>query len=245
MTTTRRSGRTAPRTPADPLHRRKWVVPAGLILLGLIPMLAGAARLTELAGAPEVTEQNARFVEFPVPVVLHILGATLYTLLGAFQFVPSLRQGRTWHRRAGRILFPAGLVAALTGLWMACFSALPPSDGPLLLTFRLLFGTGMVLSLLLGFRAVVRGNIRAHGAWMTRAYAIGLGAGTQALILIVPEVLGSSPGETLRALLMGAGWLVNLVVAEMVIRRRVRTSVPRRSPGALRSPPVDLPPVPR
>ncbi|MHA7282777.1 DUF2306 domain-containing protein [Arthrobacter sp. TMS2-4] len=246
MTTTRGSGRTATGTAAEPPRRRTWLVPAGLIVLGLIPMLAGAARLTELAGAPEVTEQNARFVEFPVPVVLHILGATLYTLLGAFQFAPSLRRrGRTWHRRAGRILFPAGLVAALTGLWMACFSTLPPGDGALLLAFRLLFGTGMALSLLLGVRAVIRGDIRAHGAWMTRAYAIGLGAGTQALILILPELLGSPPGVTLRALLMGAGWLVNLVVAEVVIRRRERTRTPRRSPGALRSSRVDLPPVPR
>ncbi|WP_394253440.1 DUF2306 domain-containing protein [Arthrobacter pityocampae] len=217
-------------TSAPPAHSRThppsrpaWLIPGGLILLGLIPVLAGAVRVTELAGGPEITEQNARFVEFPIPVVLHIFGATLYTLLGAFQFVPSLRQGRrTWHRKAGRILFPAGLVAALTGLWMACFSALPPSDGPLLLAFRLLFGTGMALSLLLGVRAVIRGDIRAHGAWMTRAYAIGLGAGTQALILILPELLGSPPGVTLRALLMGAGWLVNLLVAEIVIRRRYR-----------------------
>ncbi|WP_104165161.1 DUF2306 domain-containing protein [Arthrobacter sp. SX1312] len=233
MTRTRQADETATGLRSTPSRRRAWLVPAGLILLGLIPVLAGAARLTELTGGAEITERNARFVEFPVPVVLHILGATLYTLLGAFQFLPSLRRGRrTWHRSAGRILFPAGLVAALTGLWLACFSALPPSDGQLLLAFRLLFGTGMVLSLLLGVRAVVRGNIRAHGAWMTRAYAIGLGAGTQALILIVPEVLDSPPGVTPRALLMGAGWTVNLLVAEVVIRRRDRQASPLRSSEA-------------
>ncbi|WP_434994163.1 DUF2306 domain-containing protein [Arthrobacter sp. Ld5] len=230
MTSIGRPAETTPGPPTEPRRRPVWMIPAGLILLGLIPVLAGAVRVTELAGLPEITEQNARFVEFPVPVVLHILGATVYTLLGAFQFVPSLRQGRrTWHRKAGRILFPAGLVAALTGLWMACFSALPPSDGSLLLAFRLLFGTGMALSLLLGVRAVIRGDLRAHGAWMTRAYAIGLGAGTQALILILPELVGTPPGVTLRALLMGSGWLVNLLVAEIVIRRRYRHPTYHRS----------------
>ncbi|WP_247826221.1 DUF2306 domain-containing protein [Arthrobacter antioxidans] len=230
MTSTRRAAEAAPGPQGTTPHRPAWLVPAGLILLGLIPVLAGAARLSELAGGAEVTERNARFVESPVPVVLHILGATLYTVLGAFQFLPSLRRGgRSWHRVSGRILFPAGLVAALTGLWMACFSALPPGDGRLLLAFRLLFGTAMVLGLVLGVRAVVRGDTRTHGAWMTRAYAIGLGAGTQALILIVPELLGSPPGVTLRALLMGAGWMINLGVAEVVIRRRDGQSSRRAS----------------
>ncbi|MHA7238639.1 DUF2306 domain-containing protein [Arthrobacter sp. TMS1-12-1] len=233
MTTTPPSPKTVtPRRRRLP-GRPSWLVPVGLILLSLIPVLAGAARLTELGGGAEVTARNARFVAVPVPVVLHILGATLYTVLGAFQFLPSLRRGRrTWHRMAGRILFPAGLAAALSGLWMALFYELPPSDGGLLLAFRLLFGIGMAVSLLLGVRAVLRGDIGAHGAWMTRAYAIGAGAGTQALILIVPELLGSPPGVTPRALLMGAGWAINLGVAEVVIRRRGRSRAARRPAGA-------------
>jgi uncharacterized membrane protein len=196
-------------------------VPAGLILLSLIPVLAGAVRLTELTGGAGITQRNARFFDSPVPVVLHIVGATVYTLLGAFQFVPALRRrGRRWHRISGRILFPAGVTAAATGLWMALFYLLPASDGPLLLTFRLLFGGVMLLSLALGVRAVTHGDIAAHGAWMTRAYAIGLGAGTQALILILPELLSMPPGQTARALLMGAAWVINLAVAEFLIRRR-------------------------
>jgi hypothetical protein len=55
---------------------------------------------------------------------------------------------------------------------------------------------------------------------MMRGYAIGLGAGTQALTLAAGEVLLGPPGETSRALLMGAGWAINLAVAEWAIRRR-------------------------
>lgn len=206
-----------PRTRIAPV----WLVPTGLILLSLIPVLAGAARLTDLMAGSPVDAANARFVASPAPVVLHVVGATSYSLLGAFQFVPALRRrGRRWHRLAGRILFPTGLVAALSGLWMAMFYELPAHDGQLLLLFRLLFGAGMALSLILGVRAIVAGDRAAHGAWMTRAYALGLGAGTQALILIVPELLGDPPGATPRALLMGAGWAGNLAVAEMLIRRR-------------------------
>jgi hypothetical protein len=56
---------------------------------------------------------------------------------------------------------------------------------------------------------------------MTRAYAIGLGAGTQVLTHL-PWVLFADrrPGELPRAVMMGAGWMINVVVAEWIIRRR-------------------------
>src|ERR1700682_4454214 len=96
----------------------QWLPPVGLIALSLIPVLAGAVRLNELMGSPEITANNARFVASPIPVMVHIVSVTLYSLLGALQFVPSLRHGRpSWHRMAGRILVPPGVLVALSGLW--------------------------------------------------------------------------------------------------------------------------------
>jgi len=87
-----------------------WLVPAGLILLSLIPIAGGAFRLTQLAGSVEITPANARFFGSPLPVILHIISVTLYSLLGAFQFVPSLRRRRNaWHRIAGWLLIPSSL----------------------------------------------------------------------------------------------------------------------------------------
>lgn len=205
--------------------RYRWLVPAGLIFLTLIPLIAGAARLTEMTGGATITPRNERFFTSPIPVVTHIINVTVYSLLGAFQFTPSLRQGRRrWHRAAGLILIPAGLLVALSGLWMALFYALPPSDGLLLLILRLVFGSAMLVSLILGVLAIGRRDFVKHGAWMTRAYAIGVAAGTQAIILIIPELLTGPPDVTTRAVLMGAAWMINLAVAEYVIRRRTRPS---------------------
>jgi uncharacterized membrane protein len=204
-------------------QRNRWLVPAGLILLSLIPVIAGGARLAELTGGADITPRNERFFNSPAPVAIHIVSVTVYSLLGALQFVPSLRKGgRSWHRAAGRILIPAGLLAAGSGLWMALFYALPPSDGLILLILRLGFGTAMLVSIVLGIFAIRHRDFATHGAWMTRAYAIGVGAGTQALILIIPELLSAPPDVTTRAVLMGAAWLINLAVAEYVIRRRAR-----------------------
>ena len=44
---------------------------------------------------------------------------------------------------------------------MSVFYDLPPSDGDLLLVFRLLFGTGMVLAILLGLAAALRRDFGA------------------------------------------------------------------------------------
>jgi hypothetical protein len=139
-----------PAVPAVPRKRAQWPVPAGLILLSLFPLLQGSLRLAELAGDGAVTSANERFFTSPAPVVVHIVAVTVYCLLGAFQFVPALRTRRGWHRRAGRILIPAGLLAALSGLWMAAFYVLPPSDGELLLAIRLVVGTAMAASIVLG-----------------------------------------------------------------------------------------------
>jgi hypothetical protein len=44
-----------------PAPKARWFVPAGLILLSLVPILAGTLRLTQLAGG-KITPENARFL---------------------------------------------------------------------------------------------------------------------------------------------------------------------------------------
>jgi hypothetical protein len=103
---------------------------------------------------------------------------------------------------------------------MTLFYPRPVGDGDLLAGFRLVFGTAMVVSIVLGLAAIRRRDIARHRAWMTRGYAIGLGAGTQALIHVPWFLIFGTPGELPRALLLGAGWVINLAVAERIIRSR-------------------------
>src|SRR3954471_17486856 len=70
-------GKPAPqkrRTPAKS-GSAKWLI-AGLLFLSVIPMAAGALRLTQLTVGADVTPANARFVASPVPVVAHIVSAS-------------------------------------------------------------------------------------------------------------------------------------------------------------------------
>ncbi len=125
----------------------QWLVPAGLIVLSLIPVLAGAFRLTELTGGAEITAKNARF-----------------------------------------------------------------------------FGSAMLASIVLAVLAIRRRDIPTHSAWMMRGYAIALGAGTQALTLLLWILLFGPTDELSRTVLMTASWVINVAVAEYVIRRSTRRS---------------------
>ena len=213
---------------------KQWRVTAGLLALSFVPMVAGAARLSQLAGGATVTEANQRFFDQPLPVVLHIVGATVFSLLGAFQFVPSLRR-RRWHRIAGRIALPMGLVASLSGLWMTFFYAWPAGDELSLAVVRTVVGVGMTAALVLALVAVRRRDFRAHRAWVTRGYALGLGAGTQVLTHLPWLATGHPPLGWPRTFAMAAGWGINLAVAEWAIRRNP-TGAPRRAVRPAREP---------
>ena len=206
-----------------------WLTAILLAALTAVPAVAGAARLVWLATG-EIRPDSARFAAGPAPLVLHIVSACLFGLLGAFQFAPGLRtRWPAWHRSAGRILVPAGILAAATGLWLTLFYPPGVNDGELVYGLRLFFGSAMAASLLLGVDAIRRRDIARHKAWMMRGYAIGMGAGTQVLVFL-PWFLLVGPAEELpRALLMGAAWVLNLAVAEWIIRRK-----PGSRPGPLR-----------
>ena len=196
----------------------RWV-PAGLVLLAAIPVLAGTARLVEILGGPELIPTDARFAASPAPVVIHVTAAIGYALLGAFQFSSAIRRRHPgWHRRAGRFLVALGLAVALSALWMTLRFPLKEGTGELLYVFRLLFASGMAASLILGVAAIRRRDITRHRAWMTRAYALALGAGTQVFTVGFGGALFGA-GVVRTDLMMGAGWAINLAVAEWLIRR--------------------------
>ena len=87
----------------------------------------------------------------------------------------------------------------------------------------------MAASIVLGFAAIRRGDVARHRAWMTRAYALALGAGTQVFTQGIGQaVFGTS--ELTNDLCLGAGWVINLAVAEYVIRRSARRRAPSAGP---------------
>lgn len=211
--------------------KQDLLIPAGLLALSVIPIIAGSVRLIQLGTGTEITPENARFFAAPLPVILHIVSSVIYCVFGAFQFAPGIRRKHPkWHRIGGRILVIFGLISALSALWMTQFypaaslaGPLPADfDGPSLYAVRLLAGVAMALSLCLGLAAAMQRDIKQHRAWMMRAYALALAAGTQAFTHIPWFLFPSIHGELARTVLMTAGWGLNLAVAEWLIARELR-----------------------
>lgn len=205
-----------------------------LLALSAVPLVAGGVRLVQLATG-HLDASNARFGQAPWPVTLHILAATLFSALGAFQLDPFWRaKALRWHRSAGTVALVGGLVVAASGAYMAMTYAIPEAlQGPLLRVTRLAVSGGMLLSLMLALRAIVERRFDVHGAWMLRAYALGLGAGTQVLVFLPVELLVAGPVHGLpRDLLMAAAWGLNLAVAELIILRKSIRSLAGWRPGA-------------
>lgn len=195
-----------------------WRVPVALVALVIIPLIAGSLRLLEIAGGPQVLPTNPRIDASPVPLVLHVVAAAVYAVVGAFQFPARIRRAhRAWHRRAGRVLVGAGLVVAGSGLWMTLFYPGAPG-GDLLWTARLVAGSAIGISIALGFTAIRRRDIAAHRAWMIRAYALAVAAGTQVFTQGISEGLfGTTDLST--AVGVSSGWVINAAIAEWIIRR--------------------------
>jgi uncharacterized membrane protein len=202
-----------------PGARGGWRLAVALVLLSAIPLSAGILRLIQLAGGPAVMPVDPRFDAFPVALVLHIVGSAVFAFVGALQFVSRLRRrGRTWHRRSGRVLVAAGLIVVASALWLTLFYDAQPGSGRVLFLFRLAVAPAMAGCLVLGFTAIRRRDIRSHRAWMIRAYALGLGAGTQVFTEGFGEAIFGT-GVLAGDLAKGAAWILNLAIAEWAIRR--------------------------
>lgn len=215
----------AARRPTRSARPTGWA-PFALVALVLVPAVAGTLRLVELAGGPLLLPANPRMTASPLPVVVHITGAVPYAVLGAFQFSARLRRRHpSRHRAIGRLVVGLGLAVVLSGLWMTLFYSRQPGTGELAQLLRLTFGSAMAAAIVLGFAAIRRGDVAAHLTWMTRAYAIALAAGTQTFTLALgPALFG--PGALTKDLSLGAAWVLNIAVAEVVIRRSPARRVP-------------------
>lgn len=189
----------------------------GLLLLSVIPFVGGILRLVGLAAGDTTMDGHARFAADPFPAVLHIIGATAFATLGALQFLPSLRRS-SWHRVAGRVISALAIVSMLAGTWMIIRWPLKPLDSSLLVVLRVMVALVTVALIAFSVREARRGAIDSHARWMTRAYALGAAGGTQAFTL-APMIMNESlQTPAINTALFSIAWVINLAVAEWVMR---------------------------
>lgn len=218
------------------LPKFEWAFLSLVLIYSFVPAVFALVRIPELLGGPTIAPPNPRAVIEPAPIILHILGSSVFCLAGAVQFLPSLRRHNpTFHRALGCVVVAAGCVSALSGFWMTVFYTFPEAlQGPLLYWARIVLSMAMFGLIVRAVIAIQARHVAAHQAAMLRAYAIGQGASTQTLLFIAAFVLvGADPLGVSRDVLMVAAWIINLAIAEVFVRRAAMSH--RRGPtGSLR-----------
>lgn len=204
------------------LRRSEGALLAFILIYSLGPTVGGLVRMFELTGGPAILPPNPRALADPLPIALHILSSLLFCIAGALQFLPSIRRHNpASHRINGRVVAIAGCVSAATGLWMTHIYTFPTSlQGNLLYWVRMVLGSLMMGLIVWAVIAIRSRDIFRHAASMLRAYAIAQGASTQTMMGIAWIVLaGSEATGPMRDLIMVSAWILNLAVAEVLIRR--------------------------
>ncbi|MBD8022487.1 DUF2306 domain-containing protein [Microbacterium gallinarum] len=224
--------RTAP--VATPVSRASRRVGWAFVLLSALAVVAFSAlpyftaSLRDLAGdevglAPTYAEAPM-FVQ--AAFYVHIVGGATALVLGALQFWRGLRErAPRVHRWTGRLYLAGVAVGGVAGLIIA-----PSSPAGYVGFFG--FGALAVLWLITGwraYRAIRRGDVPSHQAWMIRNYSLTYAGVTLRLwlplLLLAPLLLGQ-PWEFDAAFANAYAavpflcWLPNLVVAEWLVRRR-------------------------
>jgi uncharacterized membrane protein len=189
---------------------------AFLLLFAIFPVLVSTSYLTLNPESFPFADQRATYTAHLTMLMMHIIGAMLAILIGPFQFLPGIRKGR-WlkvHRWLGRTYLISVLVGGLGGLYMAQFSY----GG---MVTHLGFGALACLWLYTAYRAyhhIRNKEIEQHRQWMIRNYALTFAGVMLRIYLPLSGAMGIDFLTAYRAISWLA-WVLNLLVAEWIIRR--------------------------
>ncbi|NJS39790.1 MAG: DUF2306 domain-containing protein [Rhodobacteraceae bacterium] len=187
-----------------------------LALLSFIPVLTAVINTAQIPTGTYPPD-SAHLAVAPVSWFLHVLAGAAFGISGPVNFVLALRRrfGRL-HRVTGRIFFLSALV--LGGSALIILASVEPQRTPIVDIARGVFGMALLVAVAKAMAAIRRRDIAGHRAWVIRAYAIGMGLGTVALVFFpIYLVTGSAPAGAAADLLFAASWSINIGIAEWVI----------------------------
>ena len=186
-----------------------------LLLTGAVFTALFAARYYTFD--PDVYFQREVYEAKTLGLMIHITAMMFAVLVGPLQFLRVIRERHFGlHRSLGRVYIAGAIIGALSGLYLAPSTA----SGAVSDVGFALLGLGVLLTTTVAFVRIRDRNVQSHREWMTRSYALIFGA-VMLRVYLVPlqGVVGDHVGYAIAA---WACWVPNLVVAEWLIRTRLR-----------------------
>lgn len=150
-------------------------------------------------------------------LVIHVASAATALLVGAFQFIPALRNTPVGaHQWIGRVYVFGCLIGGVSGMMLAFGSTAGPvataGFGSLALVW--------IASTMQGWRLALMRDFVRHRRWMIRSWSLTLAAVTLRIYLPLLGPLGIDMADGYRAISFLA-WVPNLVLAELYLGARL------------------------
>jgi uncharacterized membrane protein YozB (DUF420 family) len=123
----------------------------------------------------------------------------------------------------GRLLVIFGLITAVTALVMN--ATFPPVGGTAKSIAVVIFSLFAIAAFIIAWRAIMKGQVTKHRNWMIRAYAILLAVSTARFFFSPYFVFYGMPDNLVIATGIWGAFLVNWLIAEIIIRQLNRKFV--------------------
>lgn len=209
---------------------RAWLRPRRVWLMLTVAavsaaVLAAPYLLLDVAASRTPVRNQLHYVL----LVIHIFTAAIALALGPLQFIPTLRARRGMHRAIGRTYLLAGVLpSGLAGIPVALMT----TNGPITQIGLLIPSIGWLVTAALALRSARRRDFAAHRAWMMRNYALTFLAVTSRIVVpllllaqlpVIDRLHDGSVDAAIEATIpigQWLGWILNLIIAELLIRRR-------------------------
>jgi uncharacterized membrane protein len=195
---------------------------ASLIIMSAISRLIGVGEF--LATGETADPDNRHYASHLLVTLLHLIPGTFFIVLGPLQFVSAIRnRWPAFHRVLGRLLVICGLMTAVTALVMN--ATFPPVGGTAKSIAVVMFSLFDIAAFAIAWRAIMKGQVAKHRDWMIRAYAILLSVSTARFFFIPYFIFYGMPNNLVIDTGMCSAFLVNWVMAEVIINKLNRKLV--------------------
>jgi uncharacterized membrane protein len=188
---------------------------AGWAVIATLAVLIGVISLRFLSLSPEAVSEELRsnLLDHPFFFFMLTIVAPIPLIVGVWQFLPATRRS-AYHRWAGRLYVTTVAIASVSGLIIAPTTAIGPAAGIGFAILAVLWFAATAIA----FYHIRSRNIARHRIWMIRSYALTCAAITLRIILPTGIALGAGFANSYIVAAWGC-WIINLIVAEAIIRR--------------------------
>lgn len=199
---------------------RKIFLWAGWLIMTFMAIYLSAVTLVYFSFRSDIffllaKKDLVNYIPWRLVFYIHITGGLIALAVGPFQFLEKLRiKNLKLHRSLGKIYVASILfLGGPGGFYMAFFA----NGGPLAHLGFAILSFLWVSTTCLALKAILKKNIVKHTNWMIRSYALCFTAVTLRLLVPILSIGFQLKTEYILILTAWVSWLINLIVAELII----------------------------